>query len=607
MQSLIWTPTQGKPRYEQRPRLSPAHPLNQYLVAWWLMNEMAGNNIFDVAGRFAGTITVPSWLNTGLGPAITVTDNTHGVVGCGNILAIDAPSRLTMSAWIYPTNFADYRHIIDKHPSNMLSGWSCQTGGAGVGSSARPLFFAANGSVYRFCYTTSDSLVLNIWQHIVFVYNAAGSTDADKVQIYVNAVLKALTFPSAMVASIAATSSPVNIGDGAVVGDNSWAGQIANVMLFNSNLGINDIKDLYLNPFGTPYNPRLIVQPQRKWFVPRNYYSLACSAGSFSLSGNATGLKADRKLALSAGAFAETGNTATLTAARKLSVDVGAFSETGNAISLKATRTISADAGSCVLTGMDAALKASRKLSMDAGLFALSGIDSVLRAARKLSTDVGSYALSGSDVGLKVGRRMPVAVGAFSLSGIDLNPRTDRKISVDAGAFSLSGQDIAFARALKFFPESGAFAVSGQDAGVKAARKLAVSAGAFSLTGRDVNLVYTPVGAYILQADSATFNLAGEDINLIYFYLSSYVLHAQTAVFALAGHDAALKAARIIALAHEVFILIGLDINMSTGLWSALPASPFTTAPRYTPGRSAIPVLKHTATSLDKKRSVRIQ
>ena len=89
-------------------------------------------------------------------------------------------------------------------------------------------------------------------------------------------------------------------------------------------------------------------------------YTLTAEAGSFTLSGQAAGLVAARKLSADAGAFALSGQTVALRADRLLTASQGAFTLTGQDADLIAPNyTLTADAGSFTLTGQDATLTAS--------------------------------------------------------------------------------------------------------------------------------------------------------------------------------------------------------------------------------------------------------
>jgi hypothetical protein len=188
-------------------------------------------------------------------------------------------------------------------------------------------------------------------------------------------------------------------------------------------------------------------------------YTLTTSVGAFTLTGNATGITAQRKLATSVGTFTYTGNATGLKRGYPLVTSVGTFTFNGVATSLTAQRKIATSAGSFALTGIDTTLTytpASKTLIAGTGAFTLTGNASGLTAQRKLSTSVGTFALTGN-------------------------------------SSSLTAQ-----------------------------RKLSAASGAYTLTGVDVTLTYTPTpGAYTMQAESATFVLTGNDVALTYAPKSS--------------------------------------------------------------------------------------
>ena len=97
-------------------------------------------------------------------------------------------------------------------------------------------------------------------------------------------------------------------------------------------------------------------------------YTLTAEAGSFTLSGQAAGLVAARKLSADAGAFVLSGQTVALRADRLLTASQGAFTLTGQDADLIApSYTLTADAGSFTLTGKDATLTASAQPAQGGG------------------------------------------------------------------------------------------------------------------------------------------------------------------------------------------------------------------------------------------------
>lgn len=104
----------------------------------------------------------------------------------------------------------------------------------------------------------------------------------------------------------------------------------------------------------------------------------------------------------------------TYTTPAVLTAEAGSYSITGQAAGLKAGRKIQAGAGSYALTGQAAGLKVGRKIQAGAGSYALTGQDAVLRAIRKLAAQGGSYVLTGYDANLVIGQHYILAAEAGS-------------------------------------------------------------------------------------------------------------------------------------------------------------------------------------------------
>jgi hypothetical protein len=140
-----------------------------------------------------------------------------------------------------------------------------------------------------------------------------------------------------------------------------------------------------------------------------NTYSLPAAQGSYTITGNAAGLRIARSIGAAAGNYSLTGNPARLAVARRLAAAPGAYSITGNAASLikgTAPRALQAAGGSYIITGRPAAL----------------------RAARRLGGASGSYVLTGFATGAPVSGAMPrytdfALMGVSSAQGVaDLGP-----------------------------------------------------------------------------------------------------------------------------------------------------------------------------------------
>lgn len=128
-------------------------------------------------------------------------------------------------------------------------------------------------------------------------------------------------------------------------------------------------------------------------------YTLVASAGSFSLTGNSSSIKADRKLPASLGQFQLTGIDSRIASARKMTADVSSFS----------------------LSGINASLLFGRFFPTSNGVFILTGTVAGLLLARKLQPETGSFILTGLSAGFTV-TLSPVLTG--TIRDLNNNPIT---------------------------------------------------------------------------------------------------------------------------------------------------------------------------------------
>lgn len=198
-------------------------------------------------------------------------------------------------------------------------------------------------------------------------------------------------------------------------------------------------------------------------------YTMPAVVGAFTLTGNATGLTAQRKLTADAAAFTLTGVAANFLRGYSLAANVGTFTFTGNDTGLTVQRRLTADKQTYTLTGNDATLThtqaGSYTLTADAGSFSLTGNAANLVAARKLTAEFAQYTLTGQAAGLAIGRVLTADVGTFTLTGLDVAFTAPKKLIAEFGSFALSGNSANLlysgAQQTAQRPAGGTTAVSG--------------------------------------------------------------------------------------------------------------------------------------------------
>lgn len=172
--------------------------------------------------------------------------------------------------------------------------------------------------------------------------------------------------------------------------------------------------------------------------APFHQYPMAAAAGTFTVTGNATGLSAQRKLTAAAGTFSLVGQSAGLFVGLRLTAASGPFALAGVAVSLFVNRKWPVGSGTFTLGGVAAALRAGRRLTAGPGAFGLGGVSAGLLVARRLSAAAGAFVSEGS-AEFRVLRVLPAERGAFAAEDGGTALRMARLLVAAPGAFALTG------------------------------------------------------------------------------------------------------------------------------------------------------------------------
>jgi len=266
--------------------------------------------------------------------------------------------------------------------------------------------------------------------------------------------------------NVLATTGQVQI----VAGDNS-AGGVFNDLLVNA-FGPGVVTATFTSTFGPTAAIGVLTTggavADYDDIVVTQAIGIAAEAGSYSITGTATGLTAQRRLAAAVGSYSISGTTTALRIARKQVEAVGSYVIIGTATALKADRRLAAAVGSYSITGVATTFKVSMPASV--GSYSVTGTAAALRTARRLSGAVGSYSITGHATGLSV--KLSIASGSYSVTGTSVNltyhTATTGVIQATPGVYSLTG-----------IP-----------AGLKWGRHLRPARGTYALTGTEIDLIY---------------------------------------------------------------------------------------------------------------------
>jgi len=241
----MYNPRQ-KPSPYQRPNFP--HPLAQGLVGCWLMNEGAGNTVFDLSGdRNHGTlIDGPTWVSGRSGPAIKF-DGVNDYIKVAGQTFNDNLG--TVSAWINTIDLSSATTFIISSADEDTTEHFFAPIASIAGDSKIYVWSRINNLDYRMVGTTN--LAANQWTHV------AVTSDGTNTKIYINGVDDLATAdPGATGGGDGYWWADVANRDNFVVGGllrTSFGlpsnDSIDNVIIYNRALSANEIAWLYREPY----------------------------------------------------------------------------------------------------------------------------------------------------------------------------------------------------------------------------------------------------------------------------------------------------------------------------------------------------------------------
>jgi hypothetical protein len=282
--------------------------------------------------------------------------------------------------------------------------------------------------------------------------------------------------------------------------------------------------------------------------------SITAGLGSYALAGQASGLKAGRRLSGAYGAITLSGQNINLRSRGYLGLDRGLFTLSGT-VSLRAAHKVVAGTGSFVLSGQAMSFDATGGGWYPAPFPHLGMLLYPQAGAYSIGAERGTFTLNGQNVALSTPTMFSIEAGTFTLTGSD----ADRDISMSAGlgSYTLSGQAVTFGGALSIGAERGNFSLTGRDVTFRLLRSydLTASVGTYTLTGRAATLRY----GHKVPADTGSFTLSGQGADLD----ADRKLYLDNGSYTVTGFAAGLKEGQSISMATGVFTLTGQSANLA--------------------------------------------
>ncbi len=184
-------------------------------------------------------------------------DGQNDYVNLGNITQLDNTTAFTFEALLYSTEIERAKTIFAKrdYDGNRIQLQYEQ----GVATGNRLVFLINN----TWGYSTTETFPLNQWNHVAVVYNGTGSSNQDRLKMYINGVAISLTYQGTIPSTTPIVSQPCLLG--------SESTSASSMISFTGKM--NDV---------------------RIWTVPRTATEIASNINA-CLSGSESGLLANYK------------------------------------------------------------------------------------------------------------------------------------------------------------------------------------------------------------------------------------------------------------------------------------------------------------------------
>ena len=228
---------------------------------------------------------------------------------------------------------------------------------------------------------------------------------------------------------------------------------------------------------------------------------------------------------------------------------------------------MAADAGAWTWTGATAGTLLGREVVADAGAWAWNGQDATLALGKKVVADPGAWTWTGAAAGLLATRKVDAAAGSWAWNGAAAGTYLGKFVTADAGSWSWNGQPVNLLLTRKVDAAAGSWVWTGAAAGLLTARKVDAAAGSWAWSGADAQLVYVPVGAYVLGALPGAWAWTGSDAGLLY----SKLVVAAAGAWNWTGTAAGLLLKRSVGASAGAWVWTGADATLL--LSSAPPAT----------------------------------
>lgn len=325
--------------------------LTDNLVSYWKMED-----VNDAVGSRTltnnNTVTFPSGKVSNAGSF----NGSNQYLSRASDASLQITGALTISCWIYCD--ALNKIYISKGNGNV-SNYEYELSVATNGSLG---FISSNGSNYFQSSTTTTGIIsTSTWYYVMF--RKTGSTNGvDTVDFRVNGTNYSTTVYSANISNVGTSSTALQIGARTAGTASYFDGLIDEVAIWDRYLSDAEYNTLYNSGTGTTY-------------PFGTDYPIAAAQGSYTLTGQATGLLQGLKMLGAYATYAYTGFDTIFKLGKGFAADFGSYVLTGNDTLFSKVISLVADFGSYALTGFGVTIQKGISIVVTAGSYVLTGFN----------------------------------------------------------------------------------------------------------------------------------------------------------------------------------------------------------------------------------------
>ncbi len=193
---------------------------------------MGDLKIIGTGGIIEGNLGAAA-VNVNLDSALLF-DGTNDSVDCNDVSTLDGATDITLTCWIKPVALSGTDYFLSKEVDGDNK--------IGIAWDSDLLYFqvADDANAYGTC-AFDDATYNGVWTHLALVFDGGATGNANRLKAYINGVEQTLSFTGTIPAQTDSNSADFLM---AKFSSNYYNGYIADVKIYNTNLGQTDIQTL---------------------------------------------------------------------------------------------------------------------------------------------------------------------------------------------------------------------------------------------------------------------------------------------------------------------------------------------------------------------------